>query len=68
MLWLLECSHDSSRLHAAMFFSQAFAFKIILDIFDQKDGLRRLFNVVRISCNSVMTVSATIFVINFAIL
>lgn len=45
-LWLLECSHDSSRCHAAMFFGQAFPYRVILNLFDQKDGLRRLFNVV----------------------
>ncbi|KAG8191779.1 hypothetical protein JTE90_026814 [Oedothorax gibbosus] len=44
-LWLLECSHDSSRCHATMFFECAFAFKIILDNFDEQDGLRKLFNV-----------------------
>lgn len=47
-LWLLECSHDSSRCHAAMFFGQAFPYRVILNLFDQKDGLRRLFNVVNI--------------------
>ncbi|XP_060078486.1 DDB1- and CUL4-associated factor 1-like [Ylistrum balloti] len=46
LLWLMECSHDSSRCHAAMFFGMAFPFRVILDLFDQKDGLRRLFNVV----------------------
>nr|XP_022300005.1 DDB1- and CUL4-associated factor 1-like isoform X2 [Crassostrea virginica] len=45
-LWLLECSHDSSRCHAAMFFGQAFPYRVILNLFDQKDGLRRLFNVI----------------------
>ncbi|KAL3852286.1 hypothetical protein ACJMK2_015948 [Sinanodonta woodiana] len=46
VLWLLECSHDSSRCHAAMFFANAFPFKVILDLFDKNDGLRRLFNVI----------------------
>ncbi|XP_069101399.1 DDB1- and CUL4-associated factor 1-like isoform X2 [Argopecten irradians] len=46
VLWLMECSHDSSRCHAAMFFGMAFRFRVILDLFDLKDGLRRLFNVV----------------------
>ncbi|XP_041347553.1 DDB1- and CUL4-associated factor 1-like [Gigantopelta aegis] len=46
VMWLMECSHDSSRCHAAMFFSQVFPFKVMLDLFDQKDGLRRLFNVI----------------------
>lgn len=46
ILWLLECSHNSSRSHAAMFLGQAFTFKVILDLFDKKDGLRRLVNVI----------------------
>jgi len=55
----MECSHDSSRCHAAMFFGQAFPFRVILDLFDQKDGLRRLFNVVKIfiifyNCNNII--------------
>lgn len=45
-LWLMECSHDSSRCHAAMFFGQSFPYRVILNLFDQKDGLRTLFNVV----------------------
>ncbi|XP_054716425.1 LOW QUALITY PROTEIN: DDB1- and CUL4-associated factor 1-like [Uloborus diversus] len=45
-VWLLECSHDSSRCHATMFFGFAFAFRIILTQFDKQDGLRKLFNVV----------------------
>ncbi|XP_046327233.1 DDB1- and CUL4-associated factor 1-like isoform X2 [Haliotis rufescens] len=46
VMWLMECSHDSSRCHAAMFFTQAFPFRVIMELFDQKDGLRRLFNVI----------------------
>ncbi|RWS14691.1 protein VPRBP-like isoform X2 [Dinothrombium tinctorium] len=45
VLWLLECSHDSSRCHATMFFSLSFAFRKILDLFDSQDGLRKLMNV-----------------------
>lgn len=45
-LWLLGCSHDSGRCHATMFFGLAFQFKIILDEFDNQDGLRKLYNVV----------------------
>ncbi|CAL1260932.1 unnamed protein product [Larinioides sclopetarius] len=43
-LWLLECSHDSSRCHASVFFGFGFQFRIILENFDQQDGLRKLFN------------------------
>lgn len=46
-LWMLECSHDSSRCHATMFFSYSFHFRVIQEIFDNHDGLRKLFNVVR---------------------
>jgi len=34
--WLLECSHESSRCHAALFFSISFQFRVILRLFDQK--------------------------------
>uniref|UniRef100_A0A1I8GR74 LisH domain-containing protein n=1 Tax=Macrostomum lignano TaxID=282301 RepID=A0A1I8GR74_9PLAT len=44
-LWLLECSHNTGRCYATMFFSHAFGFKLILDYFDKQDGLRKLYNV-----------------------
>ncbi|GFN76202.1 transcription elongation factor spt6 [Plakobranchus ocellatus] len=52
-LWLMECSHDSSRCHACLFFSQSFPYKIILHLFDEKDGLRCLINA--ISTLSILT-------------
>ncbi|XP_034255066.1 DDB1- and CUL4-associated factor 1 isoform X2 [Thrips palmi] len=45
-LWLLECSHDSGRCHATMFFGLSFQFRVILEEFDSQDGLRKLYNVV----------------------
>lgn len=45
-LWLLECSHDSGRCQAIMFFGVSFQFKIILEEFDAQDGLRKLHNVI----------------------
>lgn len=62
-LWLLGCSHDSGRCHATMFFGLAFQFKIILDEFDNQDGLRKLYNVV----SSIMLPygSTDIFVLEF---
>lgn len=45
-LWLLECSHNSSRAHAAMFFSACFQFPLLLRIFDRDAGLRKLLNVI----------------------
>lgn len=45
-LWLLECSHDSGRCQAIMFFGVTFQFKIILEEFDAQDGLRKLHNVI----------------------
>ncbi|XP_017768029.1 PREDICTED: protein mahjong [Nicrophorus vespilloides] len=45
-LWLLECSHDSGRCHATMFFGLTFQFKVVLDEFDAQDGLRKLHNVI----------------------
>ncbi|KAJ9579265.1 hypothetical protein L9F63_024628, partial [Diploptera punctata] len=45
-LWLLECSHDSGRCHATMFFGLSFQFRAILAEFDKQDGLRKLYNVI----------------------
>lgn len=45
-LWLLECSHDSGRCHATMFFGLSFQFRLILEEFDNQDGLRKLYNVI----------------------
>lgn len=46
-LWLIECTHhDSSRCHAIMFFGLTFAFKAILDVFDEQDGVRKCYNVI----------------------
>ncbi|UYV76206.1 VPRBP [Cordylochernes scorpioides] len=46
VLWLMECSHDSSRCHAIMFFTLTYMFRAILDLFDKYDGLRKLYNVI----------------------
>lgn len=35
-LWLLECSHDSGRCHATMFFGFSFQFRVILEEFDNQ--------------------------------
>ena len=43
-LWLLECSHDSGRFHAAMFFSFCFSSRAVLEIFDRNNGLQKLVN------------------------
>ncbi|XP_071960709.1 DDB1- and CUL4-associated factor 1-like [Antedon mediterranea] len=45
-LWLLECSHESGRCHATIFFMLSFNFRAVLDLFDEKDGLRKLFNTI----------------------
>ena len=45
-LWLLECSHETGRQYAIMFFGLAFPFRSIMDIFDCNDGLRRLYNTI----------------------
>ncbi|GAB6021466.1 hypothetical protein CHUAL_004070 [Chamberlinius hualienensis] len=45
-LWLLECSHESSRCHATMFFGLSFQFRAILELFDEQDGLRKLYNMI----------------------
>lgn len=43
-LWLLECSHDSGRCHATLFFSLTCSFRAVLELFDSNDGLRKLVN------------------------
>ncbi|KAJ0023407.1 hypothetical protein NQD34_003306 [Periophthalmus magnuspinnatus] len=45
-LWLLESSHSSGVCHATMFFAISFSFRAALHLFDQKDGLRRLVNLI----------------------
>ncbi|XP_077995487.1 DDB1- and CUL4-associated factor 1-like [Glandiceps talaboti] len=45
-LWLLECSHESGRCHATMFFMLSFPFKAVLELFDMQDGLRKLYNLI----------------------
>ncbi|XP_037947089.1 protein mahjong isoform X2 [Teleopsis dalmanni] len=47
-LWLLVRSYDSGKCHATMFFGLSFQFKVILDEFDNQDGLRKLYNVTAI--------------------
>jgi HIV-1 Vpr-binding protein len=39
-------SHDTGRQYAIMFFGLAFPFRNILEIFDQCDGLRKLYNTI----------------------
>lgn len=48
VLWLLERSHPSGRIHAVMFCSFAFSFRSVLELSDEKDGLRKLINVVSV--------------------
>ncbi|KAM9859671.1 DDB1- and CUL4-associated factor 1-like isoform 1-T1 [Aulostomus maculatus] len=45
-LWLLESSHASGICHATMFFSISFSFRVVLQLFDHQDGLRRLVNLI----------------------
>lgn len=35
-LWLLECSHDTGKQYAVMFFGLAFQYKVVLNIFDRQ--------------------------------
>jgi HIV-1 Vpr-binding protein len=43
-LYALDHSHESGRASIAMFLSHALHFRAMLDRFDQRDGLRRLYN------------------------
>ncbi|VDO21020.1 unnamed protein product [Haemonchus placei] len=43
-LWCLEHSYESGMGSSAMFFTHGFYYKPILERFDQRDGLRKLYN------------------------
>ncbi|VDM58361.1 unnamed protein product [Angiostrongylus costaricensis] len=43
-LWCLEHSYESGMGSAAMFFAHGFYYRPILERFDQRDGLRKLYN------------------------
>ncbi|VDO95833.1 unnamed protein product [Soboliphyme baturini] len=43
-LWLLEHSYESGRCHVTIFFTFTFMFRPILERFDARDGLRKLYN------------------------
>ena len=45
-LWLLERSHQSSKMHSIMFFGMTFKFRAILEKFDEQDGIRKVLNTV----------------------
>ncbi len=45
-MWLLESSHDSGRCHAALFLLYAFPYQPFLKMFDSRNGLRYLVNMI----------------------
>ena len=45
-LWLLNSNHQTARENAILFFAYAFRFSVLLSLFDQKGGLRKLLNAV----------------------
>jgi DDB1- and CUL4-associated factor 1 len=44
-LQILECPQDLARKSAAIFFAAAFVFKAVLDLFDARDGLQKLLDI-----------------------
>ena len=40
----MQCSHETGRAFAVMFFGVASAYRVFLDLFDEQDGLRCLYN------------------------
>ncbi|KAG2575925.1 hypothetical protein PVAP13_7KG361500 [Panicum virgatum] len=44
-LQLLECAQDLARKSAAIFFAAAFVFKAVLDLFDARDGMQKLLDI-----------------------
>ncbi|KAF8371610.1 dcaf-1 [Pristionchus pacificus] len=53
MLWVQEHSHESGMASATMFFTHALAFRAILDRFDARDGLRKLYNYMQTSTQTI---------------
>ncbi len=46
VLWCMQCSHETGRTLALLFFGNACAFRVLLGIIDQQDGLRILYNTI----------------------
>ncbi|KAG2569982.1 hypothetical protein PVAP13_7NG416400 [Panicum virgatum] len=44
-LQLLKCPQDLARKSAAIFFAAAFVFKAVLDLFDARDGMQKLLDI-----------------------
>jgi hypothetical protein len=44
VLWCMQCSHDTGRTFAVMFFGAASSYHVLLNILDEQDGLRILYN------------------------
>ncbi|CAL5070946.1 unnamed protein product [Urochloa decumbens] len=44
-LQLLECPQDLARKSVAIFFAAAFVFKAVLDLFDARDGMQKLLDI-----------------------
>ncbi|KAG0528267.1 hypothetical protein BDA96_06G303800 [Sorghum bicolor] len=44
-LQLLECPQDLARKNVAIFFAAAFVFKAVLDLFDARDGMQKLLDI-----------------------
>ena len=44
ILWCMQCSHETGRAFAVMFFGVASSYRVFLDLFDEQDGLRSLYN------------------------
>ena len=40
----MQCSHETGRAFAVMFFGVASSYRVFLDLFDEQDGLRCLYN------------------------
>ena len=44
-LQLLECPQDLARKNVGIFFAAAFVFKAVLDLFDARDGMQKLLDI-----------------------
>ena len=44
ILWLIECSHVSGKQWAINFFGLASSFPTLINIIDELDGIRKIYN------------------------
>ena len=64
VLWLIECSHESGRQFAIMFFGLCCSFRSLLEIFDEQVGAAFGFWRFRIQCSTFSPLSLCLALIS----